>query len=192
MKTSADRFPGPTILAVAVAWTGGGERARPSCVSTACARTGDCPPPSRVVLVAAGLAVALLALVVLTGCGDNGAGGSGGDSSLATLRADPLATAPITGAQLAGERATGGGSSLGKPVYARIQRAFRADRGPVDQALLDVAARAARDAGWSMTALSNGHYRGDKTTGGVRAVCNIYTDDSSRPPTLVVQITSRD
>jgi hypothetical protein len=75
-------------------------------------------------------------------------GGCGHDQRLQDLESDPMGSATFPGTSLAYEAKTESGTSLGKPVHAKITRRFSLDEATAQGAVAD-AAEQATTAGWT-------------------------------------------
>jgi hypothetical protein len=126
-------------------------------------------------------AVAVLALVLVTGC-------AAADPELDALRSDPIATADVPGlteTQLFGQIEF---TALGKHEPATLTRLFKTKTGEVTAADLDRAAEQADADGWTLRQGPNATWTGTKDLDGVPADLSIRRNFSSAKQVLVAVV----
>ena len=123
----------------------------------------------------------LLALLATSGCGS--------DPSLQALEKDPTASFAVPGTHLEYESKHNGGTTLGKPVHAKITRQFALGDVPPEKAVATVS-EFARAHGWTPEFSRAASFSAHKRIDGVRAELVATFDSGDGTPSLYVYLTA--
>ena len=138
---------------------------------------------------AAALTGLLAVLAPLSGCGTTD--GQAGSAALDQLSADCLAGTTIGGSGASSVEGQDGGTSLGKPVAARLTMLFPVPAGGTGAALAEAGQKAV-GCGWTgfvTDPAPGGAVLYEKQLGDARAQAALSTQDAAGGPTLVISLT---
>jgi hypothetical protein len=133
--------------------------------------------------VRAALLLALAPLLSLTGCGT--------DAALEAIAGDPMATATFVNTKLVDEAKRSGGTSLGKPVQAKITRQFSYEGVTPEDLVSRVADQAIED-GWESAYSKATSFIATKDIDGVAAGLTVSIADYDGVPTMFIYLTASD